>query len=29
MREDVKGMTKVEFPYRVFLVGGKLPAPAF
>lgn len=29
MREDLKGMTKLEFPRRVFLVNGKLPAPAF
>lgn len=29
MREDVSGLTKVEFTYADFLVNGKLPAPAF
>ncbi|HET7754478.1 MAG TPA: RES family NAD+ phosphorylase [Anaeromyxobacteraceae bacterium] len=29
MREEVAGMTSVEFAQAVFLVNGKLPAPAF
>lgn len=28
MREDVTGLTKLEFPYGTFLVGGTFPAPA-